>query len=85
MARKRHGPPPFPRRRLNPKLYAAVRASSRPAYQLAVLAGLTHGTVLSALIRAEDVPDTPLTRERLQRIADLVGFDKAQLFLDSGQ
>ena len=81
-SRKPHGPPPLPRRSINPALYDAVRASGRPGWLLATAAGLTHQTVLSALICAESVPDTPKNIERLHRIADVVGFDKSQLFLD---
>lgn len=82
---RRHGPPPLPRRRINPKLYAAVRACGRPGWLLAVAAGLTHQTVLSSLVCAESVPDTPTNIGRLQRIADVVGFDRGQLFLDGGR
>lgn len=81
----RHGPPPLPRRRINPALYAAVRASGQPGWLLADLAGLTHQTVFSALVCAESVPDTPTNIGRLERIADVVGFDRAALFLDSGR
>lgn len=81
---RRPGPPPHLRRRVNPKLYDAVRASGRPGWVLATLAG-THATALSALICAESVIDTPVNIERLQRIADVVGFDRGQLFLDSGR
>lgn len=87
-ATRRHGPPPLPRRRINPKLYdavRAVRASGTPGWLLAIEAGLTHQTVLCALVRAESVPDTPTNIDRLYAIADVVGFDRAQLFLDSGR
>jgi len=84
-ARRPHGPPPRPRRRVNPALYAAVRASGRPGWMLATLAGLTHQTVLSALVCAKSVPDTPTNIDRLCRIADVIGFDRRALFLDSGQ
>jgi hypothetical protein len=50
-----------------------------------MMAGITHQTVLSALVCAESVPDTPTNIERLHRIADVVGFDRAALFLDSGR
>jgi hypothetical protein len=83
--RKPHGPPPLARRRINPKLYDAVRASGTPGWKLAILAGLTHQTVLSSLVCAESIPDTVTNIERLQRIADVVGFDRGQLFLDGGR
>lgn len=81
--RKTTGPPPFPRRRLNPKLYPAVRACRRPRWMLAVQAGFTHDKKLSALVCADSVIATPLTIERLERLADLVGFDRAALFVDT--
>ncbi len=81
-ATRRHGPPPLPRRRINPKLYDAVRASGTPGWLLAIRAGLTHQTVLSQLVCAESVPDTPTNIERLRSIAGVVGFDPAALFLD---
>lgn len=83
--RRRPGPPPLARRRLNPKLYDAVRTDRRPGWLLAIAAGLTHQTVLSSLVCAESVPDTPTNIERLRRIADVVGFDRDALFLDSGR
>ena len=81
-ATRKPGPPPLPRRRVNPALYAAVRASGRPGYLIALEAGLTHQPVLSALVCAESVPDTPTNIERLQRIADVVRFPREDLFLD---
>lgn len=81
---RQHGPPPLPRRRLNPLFYSAVRASGHPGWKIALLAGLTHQTVLTRLTTAESVIASPLTVERLERIADVVGFDKALIFLDGG-
>lgn len=84
--RKPHGPPPLPRRRLNqPNFYDAVRGCGHAGWQLATAAGLTHETVFSTLVCATSVPDTPTNIERLQRIADIVGFDRGQLFLDGGR
>jgi hypothetical protein len=84
--RKPRGPSPLPRRRLNqPKFYDVVRASGTPIWLLTISARMTHATVLSKLICAESVADTPTNVERLYRIADVVGFDRSQLFLDSGQ
>ena len=82
---KPHGPPPHPRRRLNPRLYEAVRASGHPGWKLALLSGLTHQTVLSQLVCAETVVASPLIVERLRRVASVVGFDPGQLFLDSAR
>lgn len=80
--RRPHGPPPRPRRRLNPKFYEHVRHFGTPAYLLAMRAGFRHANAFSMLVCAEEVPDTPTNVGRLLRIADVVGFDRAQLFLD---
>jgi hypothetical protein len=82
---RKTGPPPLPRRRINqPAFYNAVRYCGRPGWLVGVEAGLTHQTVLSNLIRADTVPDSPLQIQRLQRIAEVVGFDREQLFVDGG-
>lgn len=83
--RNPHGPPPRPRRRLNPKLYEAVRASGRPGWLIALAAGFRHQPAMSALICADVVIDTPTNIARLERIADEVGFDRDRLFLDGGR
>lgn len=70
-----------PRRRLNPALHEACRASGRPAWQLALATGIIHASKFSSLICAEKIPATPLNLERLHRIAEEVGFPKSQLFL----
>ena len=81
---RKHGPPRFPRKRLNPKLYTAVRARGRRAYLQAMDVGM-HATQFSALVCKNVVVASPITIERLERIADCVGFPKAQLFLDGGR
>ena len=80
--RKPHGPAPLPRRKLNPDFHRAVRASGHRIYVLATVAGLHSGPELSALLCAGEIRDTPVNVQRVERVADLVGFDKAQLFLD---
>jgi len=72
---------PAPRRRLNPALHAACRASGHPMWVLAIAAGFKHPARLSQLICAETVPATATTKEQLHRIADRVGFPVSQLFL----
>ncbi len=69
-----------PRLRPNRQLLRAVRASGLPGWQLALVAGIPHHSTFSALINSKTVPDSRLTRERLERIADAVGFDRALLF-----
>lgn len=79
---RRHGPLPLPRKRINPELYDAVRASGHPIYRLALTAGIVHTSKFSALVTATSVPDTEKNRSRLSRIASAVGFDPALVFLD---
>lgn len=77
------GPAPLPRLHLNqPAFYNAVRATGRELWLLALAADILQPFTLSTLVNAEAVPDTRYNRERLERIADVVGFDKTQLFLD---
>ena len=84
--RRKPGPVPLPRRRLNqPAFYDSVRYCGHPGWLVALTAGLTHGTVLSALVTADSVPDTPQNIDRLERIADAVGFDRALIFLDGAR
>jgi len=80
--RRKHGPPRRLRRRLNPKLYDAVRSYGVPGWQVAHMAGLNHQTILSSLIRSNEVPNTAINIERLERIAAVVGFPREDLFLD---
>jgi hypothetical protein len=85
LGRQPRGPSPLPRRRINqPAFYEAVRGCGRPGYQVAYDVGLIP-VELSKLICAESVPDTPLQVERLERIADFIGFDRDRLFLNGGQ
>lgn len=73
---------PAPRRRINPALRDTVRASGQPGWRIALIVGIQHHAKFSALINADSVPATPANIERLERIADVVGFDRATLFLD---
>jgi hypothetical protein len=72
---------PSPRRRLNPALRNACIASGRPQWQLMIVAGINYQSRLSQLICAETIPATDATVDQLLRIADAVGFPRAQLFL----
>ena len=81
----RRGALPRPRRRINPKLLHTVYATGRPLWQMAYEAGFLYPSRFSMLIHAEEVPDTEFNVECLERIADVVGFDRSQLFLDAGR
>lgn len=78
---RHHTNRPKPRRRINPALHRACRASGLPLWRLAIVAGITHQSRLSALICAETVPATRNNIAHLHRIADAIGFPKPKLFL----
>ena len=67
--------------KLNRELRMAVHSSGRPIWRLAQDTGFNHQTQFSALINKQYVPTTRLNIERLYRIADAVGFDRTQLFV----
>jgi hypothetical protein len=73
---------PLPRRRVNPALRETVRATRRPVWRLAYDAGFVHVSKFSALLNADDVPDSPANVQKLERIADVIGFPRERLFLD---
>ena len=61
---------------------AAVKANALPAKFIAQLAHIRHPTKLSALIHAETVPASAGNIAALERIAEVVGFDRNQIFID---
>lgn len=73
-----------PRRPLNPFLLAAVRRSGHNKSILALAAGFPYYATFWELLRSEKISATPLTVLRLQRLADLLGFPREQIFLDEG-
>ncbi len=76
----------LPRRKLNqPAFRAAVHASGVPAWQIVIDTGIIHHSKFSALVNAESVANTTSNVARLYAIADAIGFDRAQLFLESGR
>ena len=79
---RRHGPPPLPRRKLNPDLHRAIRASGHRLRVIAVACGMHSGPELSALLSVGEIRDTTLNVERIERICDIIGFDKGQVFTD---
>jgi hypothetical protein len=79
------GPPPIPRRKLNqPAFYDAVRACGLTGLTLGPLVGFRQSQGFSALARAVSVPAGSIHVERLEKIADIIGFDKSQLFVEGG-
>jgi hypothetical protein len=81
LTRTARGPSPLPRRRINPAFHEAVRSFGQPGRRIAYEAGLNYRSELSKLICAETVPDTPLQVSRLERIAEVIGFDRNRLFV----
>ena len=70
-----------PRRPLNPSLIRKVCASGVNQGVIARYAGFPNYPQYYTTLRAEFVPDTPLTVERLVRVAKAVGFED-EVFLD---
>ena len=54
-----------------------------PAWRVAQEAGLNYPVQLTQLVASGFIVDTPLQRDRLARVARVVGFEDA-LFLDEG-
>jgi len=79
---RRRGPKLFPRLRLNPELLKAARRSGLHRYEIAMRAGIRHDSLVSTLIHSLVVAATPRTLDALERIADVVRFDRSQLFID---
>jgi hypothetical protein len=77
--------PRAPRRPLNPFLLRAVAASPHTQIRLAQVAGFACPQQLWYTLRAERLPATPLFVQRLERLADVVGFPRRQIFLDGGR
>ncbi len=71
-----------PRRHLSPYLLRAVRACGRPRWELSLLAGFPANQQLSNLLHAEVVVASPQTVARVERLADLVGFSRTEVFLE---
>jgi len=71
-----------PCRPLNPALRRRVEQSGKPKLLLASLAGFSQYTQFFESIRSERVPTTPLMIQRLERVADMVGFPQSEIFLD---
>src|SRR5436190_1099727 len=74
--------PVAPRRPLLPFLLRRVSASRINKGLLARAAGFPAYSVFYTVLRSEKVIATPLTVERLERVADLVGFPRDEIFLD---
>jgi hypothetical protein len=78
---------PYPRRQqlperyLNPRLYDAYKASPRSSLELSLVAGFPHHSHFSYVINATRIKDSPIVRQRLERLADALGFPRDQIYL----
>jgi hypothetical protein len=67
--------PHFSTLRITPEFRAAVRADERGIVKLALLLGLNNYTSLSTLVNCTTrFTGTPLRRQRLDALAQLIGF-----------
>lgn len=73
---------PAPYRPLNPFFPRHIERSGLKKSALCVHAGWPHYTTFHDLLKAGVVAATPLTVERLGRVADAVGFPRDEIFLD---
>lgn len=71
-----------PCRPLNPLLLRQVERSGKKKSSIASGAGWPHYTDFYEALREEKIRATPRTVERLQRVADAVGFPREDIFLD---
>jgi hypothetical protein len=74
--------PAAPRRPLNPLLWRRFARRWGPKDRLAVVAGYPCYQQLYAVLHEDRVRATPLTVQRLQRVADAIGFPRDEIFLD---
>jgi hypothetical protein len=72
-------------RSINPALLECVRASGIPQSRLALIAGFPHYTQFYEALRADRLRGTPLLVERLERLADAIGFPCDEIFLDHAE
>jgi hypothetical protein len=70
-----------PLRTLSKALQEAYRSSPLASSRIALCAGFPHHATFSYVINADVVRATPLTIERLQRVADVLGFPRDAIFL----
>jgi len=74
--------PAAPRRPLNPLLLRRVEKSQQSKHGLQQISGWPYYTQFFDTLHAEKVAATPLTVQRLERVADAVGFPRDEIFLD---
>ena len=73
------------RRVRQPAFRDAVRGCGRLGCEIAVRVGIRHFSKFSTLTNASSVPDTRENITTMERIADAIGFDRSQIFMDGGR
>ena len=73
---------PAPRRPLNPLLRRRLDQSGKTKQSVAFIAGFPNYPGFYETLRAERVPATKLTVQRLQSVADAIGFPRDEIFLE---
>jgi hypothetical protein len=73
--------PRLPERYLNPRLRDAYKASRRSSLELSLVAGFPHHSHFSYAINATRIKDSPVVRQRLERLADALGFPRDEIYL----
>jgi hypothetical protein len=78
---------PYPRRAQTPERYLHPRVrevylrDARASLELSFVAGFPHHSHFSAVINSVKVKDTPLLRQRLERLADALGYPRDEIYL----
>lgn len=84
MTRRSFGPPGAPRLRLNPQFRNRCLDKMRDglrSWAMAVYGGFPQPHMFSTRLHARRVKATATTIERFERVADLVGFPREEIFL----
>jgi hypothetical protein len=71
-------------RPLNPALLPRIQQSGKSQTRLQIVGGWPYYTTYHDLLRAGRISATPLTVQRLTRVAQAVDFPVDQIFLDGG-
>lgn len=71
-----------PQRHLNALIWRRVERSGLLKSGLQLVAGWPYYTRFFDTLHAEKVRATPTTVQRLQRVADAIGFPRDEIFID---
>lgn len=75
--------PPYPKRPLNPEFVKAARNAPMPRHTMAQLVGYGYhySNLNRDLSRPDGTPCTPVVRERMAKLANLIGFPEERVWL----